>query len=238
MRAQHRLGNPGFDGRAAPRGMKNADGDAEFFADALCKEIADGRETADGVGRGGLPAAVRDLRHGQVGADVLHAQVTDERVGGLGLLDIEQLRRTAQAPFHVGLTRGEPHLAHDDVAQRDAGVAACDDEVGAGGVGGQRIEIGAPGAGGVDARALRLAGEGHRDVRARLVVPAPHRHGDITLQHGVIRERRGELERGDRRTENGGQKAEGGTQRTQDGGRKTVGVHGAGASSPGGTYSQ
>ena len=122
IRADGIQAEPGFHHRAAPGGVDQPDGHALPAGQLAAEEVGDGGEVGGGGGRthspGGVVIAQRIL-----GGLLLHQQQPDVGlVRGGDLLGRAVDRRVGpafQLDFHVRLARGEPHVAHQNVVERD-----------------------------------------------------------------------------------------------------------------------
>src|SRR5690606_11764442 len=90
-------------------------------------------------------------------------------------------------PLHVRLTRADPDLPYQHVGHFHYILAA--DHKGAWGAYLKRFENDFPASLGIGGRSFTLFAEFHRDGLSR-IGPAPHRYGDVALQHHVRCEER------------------------------------------------
>ena len=187
-------GDPGFDGRAADGSVDQADGDADFLMDLATKEIEDGGEATDVVGRASAPCTFAfGGRGGGVGRGFL--VMTDQRVVRSGLLGVEVIRGL-DGHRHVRLARAEPDFAHEYVFYFELmSFLAGHDECPRFGGGLEGIELEHPLAVGIRGGGLGLASEGDGHGLAR-IGPTPDGHGLLALENHVVGDRRGQAEAG------------------------------------------
>jgi hypothetical protein len=122
--AQRRAGHPRLGGRAAVGGLDEPDGDAQLVAEPAAHEVADAAEGTDGVALAAHPSA----RHIVLCLVVRLLLDHHESEHGVALAgdDLVAAVGGSDGPLHVGLARAEPHLAHEDIAERDGFVGRRD----------------------------------------------------------------------------------------------------------------
>ena len=207
---------PGFGGSAAPGGVDEADRDVQLLvSEGLLQiareEVSDGGEvlcggwSADGPASGG--ADIFAGIFGGVSFDQEEANVGEVGSGDLfvGVLDLGAGTKAGERHLHVGLARGKPEIAEEDVVIRN-GVGALDGE-GVGATGGLCGEVDAPAAGGASSGGVGEVVEGGSDGLAGCGV-APEMDGHVALEDHVAGEEFGERDFG-LRGEGCSEKAEG-----------------------------
>src|SRR5690606_10694942 len=183
--AQRLRAHPRLDAAAAPGALDDADGHVDVFAQLAREEESDGREGADVLGQRPLPLAARELILGLRGPRVRHLEVADGRIraGGNLLLGIH---RAGHLPLHVGLPRGHPHVAEQDVFEAMLLVARSD---------GQYVRPARRHLGERHQPEAVLGGRGRQlyITQSHLHVrpgrgPSPHGHLRLALHHHVVAE--------------------------------------------------
>ena len=166
--------------------MNQADWDIEVLEQFAAKEVAGRRETADGLWTALGPFAMEVVLR-RTAAGLRHADEMDLRIVSRGDFFLCPAN-AGDRKLHVRLAGANPDLAHENVFELDLVLAGDRQRIRS--TDGQRIEFDAPLAGRcVGASDLRLIADLHGDFLA-LIGPAPDRHRNIALEHGVFRKHR------------------------------------------------
>ncbi len=199
---------PCFGHGAAPGAMDEADRYAEFAMESSAEEVGRGRELGDAVGAASTPAARLDVGQRPHGRGALDLKKPDLGIVGardLGL-EIEYSPPAGERHRHVGLSRRQPDLAHQNVREEEPFAVAVDDYL-VRAAGGEGIEIDSPGTVTGRSRHLALAGDGDRYFRAG-ACRTPNRNFHLALQHHVIGEQSRKPESGGGERSGAGRRAE------------------------------
>ena len=117
--------HPRFDVAAAPRGVDDADRNAECFAQIAREVVRHGREAAGMRGVRARPLAAGNVGLRRVRPRDRNLELAQERVVRDG-----DLMRTAaglrERPFHVRLPRRNPDVAHEHVVEIDLAHSGAD----------------------------------------------------------------------------------------------------------------
>ena len=189
-------GHPRLDGRTAPVGGDEPDRNAQRLVEHTPEKIAHGAELADGGGRRGLPGRIAIVQ-GRLGRDPgdgehpnagVHARIGDGIDRPFDGLEHE----SAHGHLHVGLSRADPHLAHEDIVEHERFAVAEGHGIGASGF--ARGELQRPAARGIGPGFMRAAVPRGSDPHpAAWRCFAPEIHFRIALQHHIAPQHGGEF---------------------------------------------
>ena len=208
IRGQRLAPDPRLRRACAIRQREDAHRHLDLALQIAGKDITDGGKTRHRRGAAYQPFTP-DARLRCISFARLAGKHADQRIiRGRNLLFLvgnprEILYFFRDGKIHVGLAGGQPHLAHQDVAQFlifDFGfsIDRTDGEIARFSTGFERIEGQAPLAVGAGGRGLFLAGEFDRDPLAG-VGDAPDGHLHFTLEDHVVGERACEFHLGEQR---------------------------------------
>jgi len=193
---------PRLDGGRSPGRENQADGDSGFLMQLATEEITDGGkgigcQPVGDVFRGTNPprAAVDAFLWRGCGETVRETQA-DQGIISLGHR-LFPVCRGGEAEFHVGLSRAEPHFAHQHVFQRDRFPVRDYGEGAALSRGGHRIERHLPASFRVRLRGLVLPGEGDGHLGSGFC-GSPDRDGSFALENHGLAKSIGDVEPGTR----------------------------------------
>ena len=203
---------PGLDAGASPIRSDQADGRLDFLLEMTREVVAYGGEVRHGGRAAYLPAPGWHVVLRGEAQFARNLDVTDQGVLPVGDF-LLRIARAGHGPFHVGLPRAKPDLAHQDVFQLDL-VGALDGQVASLGIGlhGGKIDPPLAVLAGLGRNGFSVKGNG--DFLA-FVGPAPDGDGFALLENHMVAENRGQLDFGGGK-EGGGEERQAGIQSEEE----------------------
>lgn len=174
---------PGFNGRAAPGGVNDRDGNAKVRLQFTGEEVSDGGEIRYRGGRAYGPCYLSGWLRLECHS-VVNGSETDKRIRG-GRDFRGSISGAAHGPFHIRLTGAEPDVANEDVGEDTLGTRTRDNELPRFIIGSKGADSGPPVTRGIGGSHNRLATELDGNFFLRLC-PAPNGETLITLEDHMV----------------------------------------------------